>query len=139
MFNIWVIHYADHADHKDQPNEGGKVMFSDLFEEKRETGLELSPNATSLDLLRAIYRSPHAELTTRIRCAMACLQYEHPKLAVVAQVTDEGFVELLDRRLKKLAAMEQNGTKAVAIDGPKPEIEIRPPMPRVADRRYRRM
>jgi hypothetical protein len=35
--------------------------------------------------------------------------------------------------------LQKNGTKAVAIDGPKPEIEIRPPMPRVADRRYRRM
>jgi hypothetical protein len=67
------------------------------------------------------------------------LPHEHPKLAVVAQVTDAGFAELLDRRLKKLAAMEQNGSKAAAIEAPKPEIEIRPPMPRIADRRYRRM
>jgi len=85
-------------------------MFSNLFEDRKQQPLELPPNATSLDLLRSIYRNPHAELTTRIRCAMACLQYEHPKLAVVAQVTDEGFAELLDRRLKKLAAMEQNAT-----------------------------
>lgn len=101
--------------------------------------VQFPPNGTSLDLLQAIYRSPKVELTMRIRCAMACLQYEHPKLAVVAQVTDQGLAELLDRRLKKLAAMEQNGSKAIAIDGPKPEVEIRPPMPRVSDRRYRRM
>jgi hypothetical protein len=114
-------------------------MVLDRIERKASMALELPPNATSLDLLRAIYRNPHAELTTRIRCAMACLQYEHPKLAVVAQVTEQGFAELLDRRLKKLAAMEQNGSKAAAIEAPKPEIEIRPPMPRIADRRYRRM
>jgi hypothetical protein len=69
---------------------------------------------------------------------MACLQYEHPKLAVVAQVTDQGLAELLDRRLKKLREME-NGSKAIAIDGPKPEIEAKPPLPRISDRRYRRM
>jgi hypothetical protein len=70
---------------------------------------------------------------------MACLQFEHPKLGVSIQLNTEGIAEILDRRLKKLAAMEQNGTKAIAIDGPKPEVEIKPPMPRVSDRRYRRM
>ena len=134
-----VIHHADYADCADEGNEGEEMMFSNLFEDRKQQPLELPPNATSLDLLRAIYRSPHAELTMRIRCAMACLQYEHPKLAVVAQVTDQGFAELLDKRLAKLKAMEQNGSKAVAIEAPKPEIEIRPPMPRIADRRYRRM
>jgi hypothetical protein len=99
--------------------------------------IELPPNATSLDLLRAIYRSPHAELTMRIRCAMACLQYEHPKLAVVAQVTDQGLAELLDRRLAKLRAME-NG-RMIAIDGPKPQIDVRPPLAPTNDRRFRRM
>jgi predicted DNA-binding protein (UPF0251 family) len=111
--------------------------LTDLRPEKPKE-LELPPNATSLDLLRAIYRNPHAELTMRIRCAMACLQFEHAKLGVTVQVSEQGFAELLDRRLKKLAAMEQNGSKAIAIDGPKPEVEIRPPMPRIADRRYRR-
>jgi hypothetical protein len=99
----------------------------------------MPPDGTSLTLLQAIYRNPTIPLPVRIRAAGMALPHEHPKLAVVAQVTDQGFAELLDRRLKKLAAMEQNGSKAVAIDGPKPEIEIRPPMPRVADRKYRRM
>jgi hypothetical protein len=75
----------------------------------------------------------------RIRCAMACLQYEHPKLAVVAQVTDEGFAELLDRRLAKLKAME-NGKAAVAVESPKPQItDARPSLAPTNDRRFRRM
>jgi len=101
--------------------------------------LELGPNGTSLTLLLAIYRNPTIPLPVRMRAAGMALPHEHPKLAVVAQVTDEGIAELLDGRLKKLAAMEQNGSKAIAIEAPKPEVEIRPPMPRVADRRYRRM
>ena len=113
-------------------------MVLDRIEQKASRALELPPNATSLDLLRAIYRNPNSELTTRIRCAMACLSYEHPRLSVVAQVTEQSFAEVLERRLLNLKRME-NGSKAAAIDGPKPEIEIKPPMPRVADRRYRRM
>jgi hypothetical protein len=64
-------------------------MVLDRIEQKASMAFGIPPNATSLDLLRAIYRSPHAELTMRIRCAMACLQYEHPKLAVVNR---PGFV-----------------------------------------------
>ena len=106
-----------------------------------DEALELPPDGTSLTLLQATYRNPTIPLPVRMRAAGMALPHEHPKLAVVAQVTDQGFAELLDRRLKKLAALEQNGSKTAAIEGPKPQpdIEIRPPMPRVADRRYRRM
>jgi hypothetical protein len=53
-------------------------------------------------------------------------------------VSEQSFAEVLERRLKKLRDMEQNG-KAIVAPKPAPDIEIRPPMPRVADRRYRRM
>jgi hypothetical protein len=52
-------------------------------------------------------------------------------------VNEQDFATMLDRRLKKLAALE-NG-KLIEAPKPEPDIEIRPPMPRVADRRYRRM
>jgi hypothetical protein len=92
-----------------------------------------------LNFLKAVYMNADLPLSVRMRAAIELMPYTYPKLAVVAQVTDQGLAELLDRRLKKLAAMEQNGSKAIAIEAPKPEVEIRPPMPRVSDRRYRRM
>jgi hypothetical protein len=114
------------------------LRFANIANEPRarEAPVELPPNATSLDLLRAIYRSPQVQLTTRIRCAMACLQYEHPRLAVVAQITEQSFAEVLERRLQKLRAME-NGKM---IEAPQPQqtgTDARLPPP-IADKRYRR-
>src|SRR5215471_16167415 len=43
------------------------------------------------------------------------------------------FAEVLERRLKRIAELE-----ATPINASKPEIEVKPPMPRLADRRYRR-
>jgi hypothetical protein len=91
------------------------------------------------DFLRAVYLDEKLPLSVRMRAAIELMPYSYPKLAVVAQVTEQGFAELLDRRLKKLKAMEKNGSKAIAIDGPKPEIVAKPPLPRISDRRYRRM
>jgi hypothetical protein len=122
-------------------------MFSDLFEEKRETGLELSPNATSLDLLRAIYRSPNAELTMRIRCAVAALPHEHPRLMVTAQVNEQSFAEILDRRLKRIKEIENGNGKQIDTKPqeveiqpmlPRSTVEVRPPLAPTNDRRFRR-
>jgi hypothetical protein len=104
----------------------------------QEASVELPPNATSLDLLRAIYRCPTANLQMRIRCAVAALPHEHPRLMVTAQVNEQSFAEILDRRLAKLREME-NGKPPVVIENLKPQpVDVRPPMPRIADRRYRR-
>src|SRR6516225_1749870 len=43
------------------------------------------------------------------------------------------FAEVLERRLKRIAELE-----ATPINASKPEIEVKPPMPRLAGRRYRR-
>jgi hypothetical protein len=108
-------------------------MFSDLFEEKKETLLELGPDATSLDLLRAVYRNPTLALSVRMRAAIAALPFESPKLAVTAMVNEQDFATLLDRRLKRMETM--NG-KPQTIDQ---TIEAKPPLPRLADRRFRRV
>jgi hypothetical protein len=77
--------------------------FSELiYEEKKEDQFKLSPDATSLDLLRAVYRNPAIQLTTRIRCAIAALPFEQPKLAVTAVVSEQDFATLLDQRLKRM-------------------------------------
>jgi len=116
------LHNADHADRDD---EGEKLMFSDLFEEKEETLLELGPDATSLDLLRAVYRNPTLALSVRMRAAIAALPFESPKLAVTAMVSEQDFATLLDQRLKRMEAMKPDEAKAQPV-------EMKPPMPRIA-------
>jgi hypothetical protein len=90
----------------------------------------------ALEFLRAVYRNPSIPLPVRIRCAVASLPFEFPKLAVTAQVNEQDFATLLDQRIKKFDAM--NGqTKTQVID--QPQIEAPKHLPRIADRRFRRM
>jgi hypothetical protein len=119
-------------------------MVLDRIEQKANPVLHLKPDANSLEFLQACYRNPAINLQIRIRCAVACLQYEHPRLAVVAQISEQSFAEVLERRLKKLRDMEQNPPM---IEAPKPQpidvkpqpVDVRPSMPRLSDRKYRRM
>jgi hypothetical protein len=62
------------------------------------------------------------------------MPYTYPKLAVAAVVSEQNFAEVLERRLKRIAELE-----ATPINASKPEIEVKSPMPRLADRRYRRV
>jgi hypothetical protein len=63
----------------------------------------LPPDATSLTLLRAVYRSAALPLPTRMRAAAMAIAYEHPKLAVTAILSDDSFAERLDRALARSA------------------------------------
>jgi hypothetical protein len=79
---------------------------------RREEGSqlrELPADVTSLDFLQAVYRDPTQPLHTRLRAAALALPFEHPKLAVVAQLRGEGFAAQLE------AAMRRAG-KSVVID-----------------------
>jgi hypothetical protein len=98
--------------------------------------LDLEPNATSLDLLRAVYRNPIIPLSVRMRAASIAIQYEHPRLAVVAQINEQSFAEVLERRLRN---MERISNGDMIDTKPAPQIETKQPMPRVADRRFRRI
>src|SRR5262245_19420321 len=101
----------------------------------QEAPVELPPNGMSLDLLRAVYRNPSVPLSTRIRCAVAALPHEFPRLQVTAQIQDNDLATLLDARLKRIAEREnepRNGTEVA-------QVETRPYVPRVADRRFRRL
>lgn len=100
--------------------------------------MEQAEPATSLSLLQAVYRNPAIALPVRIRCAMACVPFESPKLQMVAQVSEQSFAELLDRRLKRFEEMKQIEAKPTNGNGG-PQVEVKPPLPRLADRRFRRM
>jgi hypothetical protein len=56
---------------------------------------------TSLDLLRAVYRSPAVPLSVRLRAAIAALPHEHPKLAVTANLNGETFADALERAIAR--------------------------------------
>ena|SRR5437016_5453040 len=109
--------------------------FASIATEPRAP-IELPANGTSLDLLRVIYRSPVLPLPVRMRAAIAALQYEHPRLQVVAQISEHSFAEVLERRLQRLAAIESG--KVIEAPQPQPSIDARL-SPRIADRRFRRM
>ena len=97
--------------------------------------MEIGPNGTSLQLLQTAYRNPSTPLAVRIRCAVAALPFEFPKLAVTAVMTDQSFAELLERRLKHLSEIENGNGKTIE----RAAVETTRPMPRLADRRYRRL
>jgi hypothetical protein len=110
---------------------------------QRQTEIELPPNGTSLELLQLVYRCDQLPLTTRMRAAMACLPMEHPRLSVVAQMTEHDFAVLLDKRLENLKRLEQAPTNGKVIEAAPAKASsepalIRRPMPAVTDRRYRR-
>jgi len=71
----------------------------------------IKANETSLDLLQAIYRCATLPLSTRMRAAMAAIQFEHPKLAVTANVSgDHEFGFRLDQ------AIQRSGTAPKVIE-----------------------
>jgi hypothetical protein len=103
-----------------------------------QQAIELDPNATSLTLLQKIYRSPTVALPTRMRAAMAALQFEHPKLAVTANVQAGDFADQLERAVERtrrvLMIEEATAVKAIE-DKPTTDVKLKPS---VVDRRYRR-
>src|SRR5262249_17676711 len=104
---------------------------------------ELEPNATSLTLLQKVYRSPTVALMTRMRAAIAALQFEHPKLAVAVTVNAGDFAEKLDQAVERsrkvidAKPIEANVSSNEASDT-KPTPISNGHKASVLDRRYRR-
>jgi hypothetical protein len=70
----------------------------------------------ALEFLQAVYTNDELPLVTRMRAAMACLPFEAPKLQVTAMVSEQGFAEILERRLKRIAALEASGANAQVVN-----------------------
>ena len=86
----------------------------DRLEARQAMALQLRPDGNSLEFLQLVYRNPSLDLSVRMRAAIACLQHEVPRLAVTAQITDQGLAELLDRRLKRIEEMKSIEAKSTA-------------------------
>jgi hypothetical protein len=89
-----------------------------------------------LSFLKAVYMDAKLPLSVRMRAAIELLPFTHPKLAVTAVINEQNFAEALERRLQN---MERINNGNVIEAKPVPQVETRPHMPRVADRRFRRI
>ena len=85
-----------------------------------------------MQFLKQVYLNNDLPLGTRMRAAIELMPFMHPKLAVTAQVTENDLATLLDRRLKRIA-------EAKLIEHHQPAVEVKPPLPRVPGRRFRRI
>jgi hypothetical protein len=121
------------------------IDLQTVQQKNEDDRFELEPNATSLTLLQKVYRSAAIPLTTRMRAAMAALQFEHPKLAVTANVESGDFAVQLDRaieRSRKVSPMiEAKPLIEASVSANVPSSTTGPlsnGKPTIVDRRYRR-
>ncbi|WP_298870910.1 hypothetical protein [uncultured Bradyrhizobium sp.] len=86
---------------------------------EREDEIALPAGATSLDYLQSIYRDPRQPESKRLRAAIAALPFEHPKLAVTAVVSSEGFAAKLEAaRARSAQAVIFRTTELLEQPGP---------------------
>ena len=93
------------------PVEGGDKVRAALDRvEAEQAAVRLEPNENSLDLMRKVYHNNSLPLHTRIRCGMAALPHEVPKLGVTVNVNDDGsFAAQLQRAIDR----SSNGIKQI--------------------------
>jgi hypothetical protein len=110
-----------------------------LIEDEPEGELGIGPNGTSLDLLRAVYRSSSQPLGVRMRAAGLAIRYEHPALIATAVINESSFAELLERRIERHKAISEGKVIEHQPQQSDQGPELKPQMPRVPDRRFRRI
>ena len=72
-----------------------------LEQQTQPDEIDLGPNGSSLDLLRAIYRDPTQPLSVRMRASIASLPFEFPKLAVTANINTADFANALEEAIAR--------------------------------------
>jgi hypothetical protein len=64
-------------------------------------GLEVPTDASPVDFLQAIYRDPRQPMPRRMKAAIECAPYMHPKLSAAAITIDGSFADRLDRAMMR--------------------------------------
>ena len=124
---------AGTADTNKRPERNGMI--------KTQT---MTMKTDALTYLQSIYNDPLQPDGMRMRAAGLALPHETPRLAVQAQISEQDFATLLDRRLARLEEMrrlesnggEQINAKAIEADATQPEVKPTPaPLARIYDNR----
>jgi hypothetical protein len=91
-------------------------------ERRSEIDLILDAGDSSLEFLQKVYRNSALPLATRMRAAMAALQFEKPKLGVSLNYNvNDDFAAQLDR------AIERSNGGMKLIEGSLTKVEEHPP------------
>ena len=87
----------------------GKVLDDPYAIHEPET-----PKIDALRYLQMIYRDPQLSTGVRMRAAIAALNYETPRLAVQALITEQDIATVLDRRIAHYQELQRaNGSKVI--------------------------
>ena len=123
----------------------GTPSFADPanLDPKTDEAIEVAPDGTSLDLLRAIYRRADLPLSTRMRAAAAALPHEHPKLAVTTVVNAGDFADQLERAVERsrMTMIEATANVSDSVSSNKVSSSDTKSLngkPTIIDRRYRK-
>jgi hypothetical protein len=115
-----------------------ETIYEKLDRIEQEVAQAVPLDLDALTYLQLVYRGQIEAESQRMRAAMACLQFERPKLAVVASVNDPAaFAERLE------AAIRRSGINPRVIE--QRVIEHQPPVGDVTgpmagtDRKMRRL
>src|SRR6516164_4608009 len=107
--------------------------------ESKEGEEVVSFNGSALDYLQSVYRDPTREPYVRMRAAIAAISFESPKLQATATLQlGLDFATKLDRAVLRSAKVKLVASAPVERPKPTPTVEIKPHLPTVPDRRYRR-
>ena len=112
-------------------------IWADPEDDVKATKIPIDPNLSPVDHLLARMRDPETDrLTARDRIAIALLPFFAPKLQATAHIDGKDFGSLLDKRI---AHWKKINSQPRVIDAKQPLVEVKPALPHVYDRRYRRI
>jgi hypothetical protein len=94
----------------DQSLKPSEMIYEVLGRIQAEAELAIPADATPVEFLSAVYRDTGQPIHRRLRVAIECAPYVHPKLAVTASFDGKSFANHLE------AAIARSG-KALVIEG----------------------
>ena len=108
-----------------------------------DEGLEVPADANPVDFLMALFRDRTQPMTRRLRAAIECAPYVHSTFRATAIIQGGDFASRLERAVSRSKgnavkvieakpSSEGEGSKLASI------VEVRAPLPRAAEKRYRR-